>query len=117
MLKDFFIRCDGKYIRIDVADIRYIEALKNYARIVTTSRAWIVLMSLRQLEEELNDGNFCRVHRSFIVSLSHILSFDQDTVYVEGKDIPLTSQYKQLLQSKVKVLVSDYTKGRTDSEV
>lgn len=109
-MQDFFIRCDGRYIRIDIREIRYIESVKNYVRIVTTERSWLVLMSLRQLEAELPDSHFCRVHRSYIVALSYIRSFDQEMVYMEGIDIPINPLYKQSLQSKVKVLVSDYTK-------
>lgn len=110
MQPHFFIRCDGKFTRVDTREIRYLESLANYVKIVTTAKTYLVLMSLRQLEEELPAGEFCRVHRSYIVSLSHIQSFDQDLVYLGEVTIPINPQYKQALQAKVKVLVSDYHK-------
>ena len=109
MLPHFFIRCDGKFIRVDTREIRYLEAMKNYVKIVTGSKSYLVLISLRQLEQELPADQFCRVHRSYIVSLAHIQSFDQDTVYLEEGMIPINPHYKQALQKRVKLLISDYT--------
>lgn len=111
MTPDFFIRCDGKYTRIDTRDIRYIESLKNYVRIVTTTGSYLALISMRQLEEELPPATFCRVHRSYIVSLSHISSFDHESVYIEKTILPISPVFRQVLQGKVKVLVSD-TRGK-----
>ena len=107
MQADFFIRSDGKFIRIDTRSIRYLESLKNYVRIVTTTNSYMVLISLRQLEVELPENQFCRVHRSFIISLSHISSFDNESVYMDATEIPISTAYKEMLQSRVKVLVSD----------
>ena len=107
MQYDFFIRCDGKYIKVDARDICYFEALKNYVRIVTSSDTYLALLSLRQLEQELPEFLFCRVHRSFIVSLAHIQSFDHESVYLKEVSIPISIMYKNALLTKVKVLVSD----------
>jgi hypothetical protein len=65
------------------------------------------LMSLTQLEKELPASQFCRVHRSFIVSLHHINSFNHENVYLDDLTIPVNPVYKNVLPSKVKVLVSD----------
>lgn len=108
----FFIRSDGKFTRVDIRDIRYIEALKNYVKIVTGNRQFLVLISLRQIEAELPAGQFCRVSRSFIVSLAHIQHFDHELVQLEGASVPLSTVYKNLLQSKIKVLVSE-SRSRT----
>ncbi len=107
MLSSFFIRSDGKYIRINTDDILYLKSLKNYVNIVCRTKAYMVLMSLQQLEKELPNLDFCRVHRSFIVSLRHISSFDQKTVYIDSTMIPIDPVYKNALQTKVKVLVSE----------
>lgn len=106
MHPDFFIRCDGKYIRIDTREIRYLESLKNYVRIATATRSYLTLISLVQLETELPASQFCRVHRSYIVSIPHILSFDHESVYLDDKIIPIGQMYKSALPGKVRVLVS-----------
>jgi DNA-binding LytR/AlgR family response regulator len=107
MLNNFFVRCDGKYIRIDMRDIRYLKSMKNYVSIVTISKSYMVLISLTQLEKALPASHFCRVHRSFIVSLHYINSFDHENVYFNDIAIPINPVYKNVLPSKVKVLLSD----------
>ncbi len=115
MLQPLFIRCDGKYIRIDIRDIRYLESLKNYVRIVTPAKSYLTLMSLRQLEAELPKAHFCRVHRSFIVSIGHICSFNHELVYMDEVTIPISPVYKNALPNKVKLLVSD-TRSRINTD-
>ncbi len=107
MPTNFFIRCDGKYIRINMADILYIKSLKNYVRIVTATKIYLVLISMAQLEKELPANQFCRVHRSYIVAINHISFFDQQMVYIDKDQIPINPVYKNALQTKVKVLVSE----------
>jgi DNA-binding LytR/AlgR family response regulator len=108
--KHFFIRCDGKYIRINISDIIYVEALKNYIRILTETGNYMALISMRQLEEELPEQEFCRIHRSFLVSLAHVKSFDNEMLYLEKISLPVSPAYKNLLQGKVRLLISD-TRG------
>lgn len=103
----FFIRSDGRYIKISFSDILYLESVKNYVRIVTTQKSWLVLMSLRQIEKELPADRFCRVHRSFVVSLYHIVSFDHEMVQLEQKQIPIGNRFRQALPDKVKILNGD----------
>lgn len=108
--KHFFIRCDGKYIRINIREITYVEALKNYVRIVTETGTYMALISMRQIEEELPEQEFCRIHRSFIVSLAFVKSFDNEMLYLDKVSLPVSPAYKSLLQGKVRLLISD-TRG------
>jgi two-component system LytT family response regulator len=107
MPQNFFIRSNGKYIRINTADILFIKSRKNYVSIVTTTKTYLVLMSLQQLEKELPATHFCRVHRSYIISVNYISSFDHKNVYLSDTMIPIDPVYKNALQAKVKVLVSE----------
>ena len=118
----FFIRNDGRYIKIAFSDIVYLESLKNYVRIVTPQKNWLVLMSLRQVEKELPDDMFCRVHRSFVVSLYHIVSFDNETVELPGKQIPIGNRFRHALPGRVKILNGDmrnrpYTLADAENEL
>jgi DNA-binding LytR/AlgR family response regulator len=103
----FFIRSDGRYIKIAFGDIMYLESVKNYVRIVTSQKSWLVLMSLRQIEKEMPSDMFCRVHRSFVVSLYHIISFDNEMVQLAGKQIPIGNRFRHSLPASVKILNAD----------
>ena len=50
MLKSFFIRADNKFIRIRYSEIVYIEALKNYIRIVTEKDTYLALITMKKIE-------------------------------------------------------------------
>ncbi len=104
MQKFLFIKIDKKYIKIDCAEIIYIEAVKNYVRIVMKGKKYILLACMHELEEMLSKTLFCRIHRSYIVSLERVSSFDANFLEIEDKKIPLSRQYKNVLQQRVVVI-------------
>jgi hypothetical protein len=53
------------------ADIRYVEAAKNYAKIYTPSQLFITLTTLLGLEQALPPGELIQIHLSFLVVLDH----------------------------------------------
>src|SRR6266536_1728626 len=107
MLNFFFIRTDNKYVKVNFHEISYIEACGNYVRIVTTNKSFIVLLSMKQMEKVLQCKLFCRVHRSYIVALNSIAAFDHELVYLDNKQIPLSDFYKNILQEKVMIVLSE----------
>src|ERR1700761_7287564 len=63
----FFIRHEGRNVRLDFEDILYIEARKNYTRLVLQERPpFLVLITLKQWERILPPDLFCRIHRGYI---------------------------------------------------
>ena len=106
MLPFIFIRHNGRFIKIATADIRYIEAAKNYAKIYTASQLFITLATLQRLGAALPPGEFVRVHRSFLVALNHVVAFDRKTLYLEGRQVPIGETYYDHLFSRVSVIGS-----------
>ena len=103
----FFIRQDGRNVKVDLHNILYIEARKNYTRLVMTDRSAMVLITLKQWENILPSDLFCRVHRGYIVSIERILSFDNKFVYLPGMNIAIGEQYKNALPSTVTIVASE----------
>jgi DNA-binding LytR/AlgR family response regulator len=104
----FFIRHDGRNVRIDFQEILYIEARKNYTRLVMEERPTVmVLVTLKQWERVLPRDLFCRIHRGYIVSVGKLLSFDNKYVYLPGERISIGEQYRTALPQVVTVLVSE----------
>ena len=102
-----FIRVEKKNVKVRFEDIQFVEACKNYIRIVTVQRAFMVLLSLRQLSEILPEKDFCRIHRSFIVSMQHLTAFDQSWAYVNDIMLPIGLLYKDVLTGRVNMVYSD----------
>jgi len=106
----FFIRTDNKCVKIKFHEIVYIEANRNYVKIVSETKAYLVLLSLKQLERILPENSFCRVHRSYIVSLDHVTCFDPDMINIaygnKKESLPIGTQYRKLLHQKIMVVAS-----------
>lgn len=90
------VRSDYRQVRIPVADILYIEGLKDYVKIFVTDRDRPVLtqMSMKAAEAQLPADRFMRVHRSYIVALRHIEAFDRTSLTVEATTIPVGDTFR-----------------------
>jgi DNA-binding LytR/AlgR family response regulator len=93
-----FVKSDYKMVRICLKDIIYIEGMREYVRIhLTNGKSPMPLISLRALEEQLPADKFMRVHRSYIVNLEKIISFDHSRIALDNKVlVPVSELYKEL---------------------
>lgn len=86
----FFIKSDGQFIKIKLADVLYFESEKDYVFIHTEQKRYLTLLSLKQLEKELPIDKFLRVHRSYFVALDKIEMVDGSNLIIKGKEIPVS---------------------------
>ena len=90
----FFIKSSGQQHRINFDDILYVESIKDYVNIKTENQEYIVLDTLKSLENQLPE-NFARVHKSFILNLEKIEKIDVKNAFLNsGKEIPIGETYK-----------------------
>jgi DNA-binding LytR/AlgR family response regulator len=104
MTEFFFIKDGPEYVKILFTSILYIQADNKYCTIVTTRRKYMVLQSINSFEKMLPAKIFCRIHRSYIVSLIHTVSFNHTSVNVSEVHLPIGKQYKSVLPKRVTVL-------------
>ncbi|HSZ71763.1 MAG TPA: LytTR family DNA-binding domain-containing protein [Cytophagaceae bacterium] len=95
-----FVKSEYKLIRINLADILYIEGLKDYVKIYLHDKPAPVLslMSMKAIEEQLPVFDFMRIHRSFIINLSKIESVERGKVKIKDMYMPVADNYKQRFQ-------------------
>lgn len=94
-----FVKVDAHTQRVPLADIRYLEGLRDYVRLhVGAPRPLLTLNSLRAFEERLPAADFVRVHKSFVVALNHIDSFHKGRLYVGEAVIPVGEAYAKAFQ-------------------
>jgi DNA-binding LytR/AlgR family response regulator len=114
----FFIRHEGKFVKVDFQHILYIEARKNYTRLVLEERPTaLVLVTLKQWEKLLPHDLFCRVHRGYIISIDKIISFDNKFVYLPGEKISIGEQYRNALPLAVTILANEPSRKDVFSEL
>jgi len=98
----FFIFSEYREIKIFYDDVLYIEGLKDYVKIYTTQqlKPYLSRLTLKAVEAKLPDPLFCRVHKSFIVSLARISSSQRTNLFIGKQEIPVGSSYASSFEHK-----------------
>ena len=95
-------RCDRKMVRVAVEDILYIESIKDYIKVITATNTIITKLSISLVEEMLPKEMFIRIHRSYIVALNKIESYNHELVWIARHQIPISRMYRHEVESRLK---------------
>jgi two-component system LytT family response regulator len=99
--KDYlFVKAEHRLIRIHLSDIKYIEGSNEYIVIhLVKDKPVTTLMRMKNIETELPENLFMRVHRSFIVNLAQVKVIERNRIIFDEKIyIPIGDQYKENFQ-------------------
>ena len=89
-----FIKIDKKIRKkIYLNDIKIIESLKDYIRIITTTGKFIVHQTLSSFTDGLPEDRFIRIHRSFTVSIDKINSIEGNIIDIDGRKYKIGRSY------------------------
>ena len=94
-----YVKSKLKKKKIYLTNIKWIEALGDYIRLITISENVVMLSSLKSFEKELPKDKFMRIHKSYIVNLEKIETFDSKHVFIDSEKIPLSRNKKVELDS------------------
>ncbi|MBX3257773.1 MAG: response regulator transcription factor [Chitinophagaceae bacterium] len=83
---------------IDINDILYIEALKDYSKVVTRNKKIMTLSKLKHFIEQLPPENFVRIHRSYAVALQKITKVNGNDVYIQDIKLPVGKTFKKSIK-------------------
>lgn len=90
------VRNQGQVLFLNVCDIDWIEAADYYACVHVGSDTHILRRSLSELEKDLGDESFIRIHRSIVVNIDRI----------RGLELQANGEYEVVLKSKVRLRLS-----------
>jgi DNA-binding LytR/AlgR family response regulator len=91
-----FIKSEYKIIKVKFEDILFCEGMKDYTQVYLKGKIdpILTLNNLKSFSYKLPPEEFIRVHRSFIVSLTHIDSIARNEIYIGKKIIPIGDSFK-----------------------
>ena len=93
---DFLIiKSERRFFRINFADIKYIEGLKDYVVIYIGNQKLITAMNLKTIHQKIPHNTFLRVSKSYVININYIDSFDHHNIYLGESEIPLGDVYKK----------------------
>ncbi len=90
----FFVKGDKKHHQIDLKDLLYIEAYGNYSKLFLKDDMIVSHEKISHYESILTDGNFLRVHKSFIVAIDKIKFIEGNRILINTYKIPIGQAYK-----------------------
>jgi two-component system, LytTR family, response regulator len=79
----------GKFLKINLADIDYLEGMKNYVAIHCNTKKTLVLTSMKEMEDRLSKHQFIRVHKSFIIAINRINGIEGNQVLLKNVSAPV----------------------------
>jgi DNA-binding LytR/AlgR family response regulator len=86
--------------RLRLHDILYLEAMKDYTRIMIAGKQYLVLAPLMNMLKKMPAEKFVRIHRSFVVNLDKITEVRGNKIYISTTELPLGKLYKNSLNGK-----------------
>ena len=91
-----FVKVDARWERIQLSDITFIESCGDYVAIhLSNNKKLLSLQTMTQILNRLDDSNFVRVHRSYIVNLTRVDTIEKDHLLIEKQDISIGKSYRQ----------------------
>lgn len=89
------IKSDYKLNKVPFADIIYIEGLGEYVKIYTPGKTHITLAAMKDLENSLSQSGFVRIHKSYLISVNKIITYNKTEVKLTGNiKLPVGRVYK-----------------------
>lgn len=92
-----FIKDGHQQVKINLYEVIYLEALKDYTSIVTPARKYCVLSPLGNLLKDRNFQSFLRIHRSYAVQKHYVNKVTSSAVIINGLQLPVGRSYKESL--------------------
>jgi DNA-binding LytR/AlgR family response regulator len=89
------LRCNYQNIQLPLSDILYIEAFDNYVKVMTESKTYMPAMTLKNILNLLPQSEFIRVHKSFIIPVARIKSFNHEIVVTDKIQVPIGRTFQK----------------------
>lgn len=96
-----FVRLRDRMVKIMYDDVFFIEAVRNYSRIITRNNELLLSVTLRVIEEKLPETLFVRIHRTYLVNIKMVDEVGENHVMIGQREIPMSSGLKDNLLQRI----------------
>lgn len=89
----------GYLVPIPFSEILYLKADGLYTKIYTKVKSYLVRDILKGFEEKLPEDQFFRVHKSYLINVEHVTSFNAKKINLGETPVPIRrGLYKELIE-------------------
>lgn len=96
----WFIRSGNRFIKLNISEILFLEADGSYSKIITDKDQYLVTGNLNVFAKQ-RQKNFIRIHRSYLVNIDRVSSWDGSQVFIDEYSIPIGRSYKSLFKGRI----------------
>ncbi len=89
-----FVKSNLKKRKVYLKDLKFIQALGDYVKLITENESLVVLSTMKSFEKQLPDEDFLRIHKSYIVNLRRVEKFNSKAVELDNEVLPLSRNRK-----------------------
>lgn len=102
--QNLFVKLNGRYKKINSADILFIEAAGSYVNIQTPSERYTLSQNLAHFQKKTPLSSLIRIHRSYIINIDKVESFEESFVFIQNHKLPLSENHKEEFLARIHCL-------------
>ena len=95
------IKHNLKNEKVNTDKIKWVEAMGDYVKIITESKKYLVLSTMKDFLTKLPEKQFIRVHKSFIINIKKVSHYSASSAHIEGVNIPISRNQKKQFRLSV----------------
>lgn len=99
--ESIYVHSEYRSIKINLADIEYVESMQDYVKIflVNQPKPVLTLMTLKSLLEKLPEKNFVRIHRSYAVAVNKVKSIHNRKIQMPSIELPVGNSFADVVKT------------------
>ena len=103
-IESIFIKTKKGLEKVNVNDIRWIEAYDYYSFIRLENEKILATVTLKELEQKIKHPSFIKVHRKYSVNFDHLEKVIGNEIEIAGELIPVSRSHKESLLNMLNLL-------------
>lgn len=103
-----------KYLKIQYSKILYFETLDRKLKVITTTKTYLVDNKINEIEQRLEDYEFYRIHKSYLVNFAYVKEHDRSTVILlNGDEVYISRLKSKEFKERYQVFIQEqYSRSR-----
>jgi DNA-binding LytR/AlgR family response regulator len=96
-----YVRQSDTFIKVSWVDILFIESMQNYTKLHFKDKSIVIHQTMKAIEESLSTEHFFRIHKSFLINITHIDMISGGRLYINKIELPISRTRKEELLNQV----------------
>lgn len=83
-----------RFFQLPFSDIIYFETLDRKLKVHTTQKFYVVDNKINEVEKQLEEKHFFRIHKSYLINMGYVKEHDQTTITMQNGDVTYISRLR-----------------------